>query len=496
MANIVRCVRQTQPDSFANVNLVAIFIPPKTEPQWVTSDLFGIHLDFGVCQSGAAAFHLLEPGMPDVPIAFIPLACNPTFPAVLGSYSHELVEAMSDPEPLSAFGYVDTNLGDRITFGTTLLPPEIGDLCEKATGSSFLDGSVTQYWSQTAHACVPGFAPPITAPSIAGLHLCGSGKGMQINITGSGFGPPPPDVPVFNIPNGTTASSVYFSFGDKPASNSCGSSFSWEAGHAFDPQDTGVRVEFQSWSDTAIQIGGFGGSYGTGGKLANPGDPVMVVVNNKDTGLLACATATIPSPSQVGLTASSPFAVGDQGFIQGVVRDAGGCGADQIDVTLTASAGTLAHNAATDPVGNFQAAFTAPQEAGAVIITATIHPPAITRTETIPIAPVFQSISPPRADISGGTVVTIAGRGFVPNQTALNFGPNNPAATQVQSLTQLTVVVPPSHQTKAGDVAVDLSVRRRACRCGTPAYILRAFWAASPVFRRELRSGDAHGPGF
>src|ERR1043166_1441427 len=149
---------------------------------------------------------------------------------------------------------------------------------------------------------------------------------MQINVTGAGFGPPPPDVPVFNIANGTTASSVYFAFGDKPASDTCTSSFSWEGGHAFDPQDTGVRVEFQSWSDTAIQIGGFGGSYGTGGKLARPGDPVTVVVNNKDTGLLACATATIPSPAQLGLTASAPFAVGDQGFIQGMVRDAGGCG--------------------------------------------------------------------------------------------------------------------------------------------------------------------------
>jgi hypothetical protein len=482
MANTVRCVRQTQPDSFANVNLVAIFVPPQTEPQWI-SDMLGFQLGLGVCET-AGAFHLLEPGMPDVPIAFIPLACNHTFPAVLFSYTHELVEAMSDPEPLSAFGYVDTNLGDRITFGTNVLPPEIGDLCENTGGSRFLDGLITQYWSQTAHACVPGFAPPIPSPNITGVQVCGSGKGMQINVTGTGFGPPPPDVPAFNIPNGTTASSVYFAFGDTP-SNTCPSSFSWEGGHAFDPQDTGVRIEFQSWSDTAIQIGGFGGNYGIGGKLANPGDPVMVVVNNKDTGLLACATATIPSPAHLGLTASAPFAVGDQGFIQGVVRDAGGCGEDRIDVTLTASAGTLAHNAATDPVGNFQAAFTAPQEAGPVIITATIHPPAITRTETIPIAPIFQSISPPRADISGGTVVTIAGRGFVPNQTALDFGANNPQLTQVQSSAQLTVVVPSSHEAKAGDVAVDLRVR------GVPAAAVRTLTYFVP-FGPLLRFSNAN----
>ena len=263
MAAIVMCARNAQPDRFA-VNLVARFVPPQSSPAWVTGDIFGAQFELGDCPD-YTAFHLLEPGMPDLPIAFVPLnfKCNASFPALFFSYTHELVEAMVDPDPITALGYVDTVLADRITFLTTVLPPEIADVCPAAT--PFLDGKVSEYWSQAAGAagaCVRGFAST-AAPVVTSVGLCGSGRNMRLNVIGSGFGSPPPDLPPFSLANAATASSLYFRFVDPaPSPPACGSSSGWEGGHAFDPLDTGVRVQFQSWTDSAIAIGGFGSTYG------------------------------------------------------------------------------------------------------------------------------------------------------------------------------------------------------------------------------------------
>jgi hypothetical protein len=75
MGDIVSCVRSAHQQLFAGINLVALFIPRETSPAWVTGGIFGITLfEAGDC-SNYSAYHLLEPGMPDLPIAFIPLAC-------------------------------------------------------------------------------------------------------------------------------------------------------------------------------------------------------------------------------------------------------------------------------------------------------------------------------------------------------------------------------------------------------------------------------------
>jgi hypothetical protein len=484
MAAIVMCARNAQPDRFAGVNLVALFVPPQSSPAWVTGDIFGAQFELGDCPD-YTAFHLLEPGMPDLPIAFVPLnfKCNASFPALFFSYTHELVEAMVDPDPITALGYVDTVLADRITFLTTVLPPEIADVCPAAT--PFLDGKVSEYWSQAAGAagaCVRGFAST-AAPVVTSVGLCGSGRNMRINVIGSGFGSPPPDLPPFSLANAATASSLYFRFVDPaPSPPACGSSSGWEGGHAFDPLDTGVRVQFQSWTDSAIAIGGFGGTYGAGGKLARPGDPVVVAVRSSGNGQEACALAMIPRPSQIGLTTSAPLTVGDHGAIEGVVRDSGGCGQDAIAVTLTASAGTLAGTATTDSFGGFTADFTPPAEDGPVTIAARLNAPPLTRFAAIPIAPVMDTIAPLFGDVAGGTVVTMTGRGFVNNETVVNFGAGNPAAAQVQSPTRLTVVVPPS--AGAGDVPIGVSVR------GVPAAAVRLFSYIVP-FAPSLQFSDA-----
>jgi len=292
MNSLLDCVKRNNPQSFENATLVVLLIPPQVTPAWVTNlvpnvDVFGneSHNSPALPSCDAfGAFHLILSGLPT---AVIPLKCNNSFPAVLSAISHEAIEAMTDPDSILQGGYVDATPGHNMgQFGSVLVAPEIGDLCEATAGDTpFLDGQVAQYWSQASMACVSGFNTTRPAASITGVTLCGGGRNMRVTVNGGGFGLLPLDISV-------PGASLYFGYAESPPPApgppppaACHFRFTeppltpapaFQSGHLFAPLDVGVTAQFLSWDNIQIRLGGFAGTYGTASRVTSPGDVARV----------------------------------------------------------------------------------------------------------------------------------------------------------------------------------------------------------------------------
>jgi hypothetical protein len=118
-----------------------------------------------------------------------------------------------------------------------------------------------------ASANLPGGPAP---PVIKHVSFKGSGANLKIFVTGSGFGSTPPGVPGDNdIP--------YFGLliympGYAPNSDH----YPWYAGHP----GNAVTLKYKSWSDTRIEVDGFGSYYGQNNFFVNSGDAAGVIVFN------------------------------------------------------------------------------------------------------------------------------------------------------------------------------------------------------------------------
>lgn len=106
-----------------------------------------------------------------------------------------------------------------------------------------------------------------TIPQIELLTLIGTGKDMQIIVTGKGFGAAPNPMPF-------TGNTAYFCFFNAESK--------WSAGYNGGPTpETSVTLNYISWTDTRIQINGFAGDYGPeSGYVNNIGDTVGVTFLN------------------------------------------------------------------------------------------------------------------------------------------------------------------------------------------------------------------------
>jgi len=466
MRSVLNCVRANQPARFDGINLVVLLIPPQTPPEWVEGPGFS----FGTC-ANYGGFHLT---LDDLPTAIIPVKCQSNFNDLFATLTHEVTEAITDPASILQEGWVDSILSDQARFGTTPLAPEIGDLCPD-TLPHFLDGSANGYWSKDSSGCVTGFAAPDQAPAINDVQLCGAGQSMRITLTGRGFGRTPPDLPSFYFSPGVSNSSLYFKLVDDVPASAGTPTSQWQAGHAPDPLDKGVTVKFLSWNDTTIQIVGFGGTYGTNGAIANPGDSLAFMVWNTDNGLSSIdhdpdhpdpITRSIPPVSIIrNLGADHPdqIVVGTHTFVSGLVQDASGCGDEAVTLalTLTGGDGSIDATAKTDGSGRFRAAFQAPLLAGPVTVGASVAgSPPITASAVVVVAPIVNTIVSSHGNVSGGSQVTIAGSGFVDGATTVEFGGVAGTEVRVTSPTQLQVKIPPSQRTPAiGPVPVTVHVR-------------------------------------
>jgi hypothetical protein len=100
---------------------------------------------------------------------------NQNLAGMMSTFSHEVAEAISDPEPHSGFT-MDTYLNCGV---------EIGDACQHSQW--FVGGvQVQAYWSQELHSCVIPTLPPPTITSISPASGPMTGN-TTVQITGNNF---------------------------------------------------------------------------------------------------------------------------------------------------------------------------------------------------------------------------------------------------------------------------------------------------------------------
>ncbi len=108
-------------------------------------------------------------------------------------------------------------------------------------------------------------------PHIAAISASGAGQSLQITLTGSGFGPAPPQV-------GQNTDSPYMLVTDFNNAGAGTGGAAWHAGFCNSEQCDGVTMGYASWSDTQIVMSGFGPDYGENNWVVNPGDAYCVTV--------------------------------------------------------------------------------------------------------------------------------------------------------------------------------------------------------------------------
>ena len=209
--------------------------------------------------------------------------------------SHEMVEAATDPFTPWPHIFPKNEIADVCPGSPT------GFLPDFHAGTS-MGPAVSQYQNSSG-VCVTGFTDT-TAPSIAKVQFTFGADAQQpeITILGTGFG----GLPVLTTfagggpgsVNGQTRSGPpfttdvpYFAFDDIAAG--------WQAGNSID--DNGITVSFQSWSDGAIQISGFGGAYGEKTDILSAGDKISVIVCNPASGQCISTPSITYTPEAGGM---------------------------------------------------------------------------------------------------------------------------------------------------------------------------------------------------
>lgn len=400
--------------------ILNIFLPPNT-----------VNTHF--CNPGshghAAAMHDW-PSLALPPFTLIPTtsACTGTPSSVTTALSHEMVEAATDPAPGDMNGWKVPADG------------EIGDLCENLVQPSFLFGTAQEYWSNSANACVNGFAS-VTPPSFTPpARVCGTGPTMKFVLNGS-FGPAPPDPSVY------VRASI---FGND----------TWTAG-TFPGDKVGLGQIY--WlqggapgGGDQIQILGFNSAYGTP-QIVTPGDNVLITVTLPLNGLTATIPVTAPGASQlVNLFVHDLSGLGGTGQVSGIVQDGGGCTVQGASVSLSSSTGTnlSSSSAVTDANGSFTVSFSAPDVAGRVTISTA---PPLAASTSFDLLPELDSLHQAQGSTTGLQTTVLMGRGFDAS-TSVDFGVQNAAVQFVSSdHTTVQLLTPPSPLPNQGVGVVDIS---------------------------------------
>ncbi|MGA2980964.1 MAG: hypothetical protein ABSD76_15355 [Terriglobales bacterium] len=137
-----------------------------------------------------------------------------------------------------------------------------------------------------------GNIPPVQSgtPQIYSVVFSGAGKNLHITIYGTGFGSAQDLGCTLPCKNSDTG---FLRFGDYAYH-----SFVGDCGACFYAGFTGnsITMNYESWSNTKIEMAGFAGTYGQGGMVVRTGDPVaMDVFSTNGNGDLATAwSGTVP----------------------------------------------------------------------------------------------------------------------------------------------------------------------------------------------------------
>jgi MBG domain/Domain of unknown function (DUF4214)/MBG domain (YGX type)/Abnormal spindle-like microcephaly-assoc'd, ASPM-SPD-2-Hydin/Immunoglobulin domain len=138
------------------------------------------------------------------------------------------------------------------------------------------DALAIAVWNPTTGAGVTwgGNVPGGSAitPTITSVLFTGSGQTSQVTISGSGFGNAPVQMPYSGVLDN-------FALTDWVVHSGYDSSF-FAAGYGGWGVNgpSSVTANFVSWTSTQITISGFGGAYGQGPLILQPGDPVTFTI--------------------------------------------------------------------------------------------------------------------------------------------------------------------------------------------------------------------------
>lgn len=189
-------------------------------------------------------------------------------------------------------GYLgDADSLDFVSWSNTQL--QITSDTYQSPGDQFLVGVWNPQTQQGA--TFGGNIPPIQSgtPQISSVDFSGGGQSLHITIDGSGFGPAPPGVP--HAPGGPPFTGdtnnlkvsdwAYHAF----AGNG-GNGVEFAAGNS----GSATTLDYESWTDTQIQIEGFAGAYGSDGMVVRSGDPLGLTVQSTNTGRKTAWGGSVP----------------------------------------------------------------------------------------------------------------------------------------------------------------------------------------------------------
>jgi IPT/TIG domain len=382
-----------------------------------------------------------------IAVAFIPTNsnCSGDIREIVGTATHEMVEAATDPNP----------------GGVTGFQPEIGDACEcdKIYRTNFIFGGTHAYWSDSKKGCTNG--SELVKPNIPGINkstssVCGTGHDMRFEIRG--------DLPTapWDLDHGHGGDRTLFLHAQ------VGGSHSWGAGdfRAFVPDIVGLgNIE---WNDDRIIVHGFDDAYGSsvakGAAFVAPGDSIEFSVSSWATGRTNTIKFTAPLPKKVDgfkVDSGRPFPViGDNAPVTGRLVDGGDCGIGDANITIHYNVVpfTPGPHPIVQPVehklvaledGRFDDNWLLDGTPGTRTV-ALVKP--VAQTWKVDVHPDAQSLSSTLGDRAGGRTVTITGAGFTKGVTTVSVknGAVSMPGTNVQILssTQLSFVTPtpqPNH---------------------------------------------------
>ncbi len=416
--------------------IINIFLPPRV-------------INTGFCNpdasgSFASAFHGHSSTFSSPLYTFVPTtaACNGGATATFASLTHEIVEALTDPDPEALSGWKVPADG------------EIADLCENLTAfpvSPYANGFAQQYWSNSARACVVGFAAS-PAPTGTSSAVCGAGQNMRITLNGI-FGPTPWDL----VSNAFARQSLYLS----ATINSPGKS-PWQAGNFLGPSPT---VGFQRilWTvgtgpggSDQIEVTGFNGAYGAPAFNVRPGDTIAFTITNPVNGASSTTAVTVPFPSSLSLVVAPDILPAAVGNIDVRAVDQNACGYENVVVTLSDSAGVPLNPITTGPGGSRSLGFRYPPIAGPVTFnanTAIANGVMVIASATTRVLPgidrfVGEAVGP----VAGGQTVAIQGVGFDATTTVAFNGNIVPVQTTAPDHHTVSLRTPPATPTGSSGV--------------------------------------------
>jgi hypothetical protein len=400
---------------------------------------------------------------------------------LFSSITHEMVEAMTHPNPLSPGGWWNFN-------------GEIGDFCEQ-NDITFLYSHAQRFYSNDAQGCAPQGSCGVVdsnpcAASQGTLGICGSGQNMNLEIQVP-VGPQPTwdwianaNVQAFQ-PQGADTSYLNAKIGT--------GSTAWMAGGVHDyPQDQ-VLFGQVFWNgqaanpyDSYILIKGFDLGYG-GAKAVLPGDLITINVFNSlwgepwatGTSTYVPIQSSAPFPAEMdNFLAAVPtgflpcsnghcFIAGDTGFIQANMNDSRTCGLSGHSIpnsgiqgaalTITSSDSTTdtltPGTASTYNDGSFYLTYV-PSLGGDKTITVTTtgaRQTTLTFTGTAAITPYLRlvyaknapTVLPAYGSVKGGQALILKGAGFqggAGHTLTVTFQPDDGSPVATLKYTDLTSV--------------------------------------------------------